>query len=138
MNITRRFIQALEALERDWEIDELVALFSDECEVGNVVSPNAFVGRQGARDYWSVYRRWFAEIESTIHRVIYSERHSAIEWSSRGTSAKGRLISYEGVTILEFEDDRISRYRAYFNPAHLSRGVRHAHALSDAYEAAFS
>jgi ketosteroid isomerase-like protein len=138
MDTTRRFLEALNALECDWNTEEIVSLFSDHCDVGNIVSPNVYFGREGAREYWSVYRNWFGEVQTSIHRVIYSERHSAIEWSSRGTTSSGILVSYEGVSILEFETGRISRFRAYFNPAQLSRAVRPAHPIAHSFEAAFS
>lgn len=137
MNVTYRFVEALEALEREWNIDDMVSLFSEQCDVSNVVSPNVFFGRQGAREFWSIYRRWFGDVESFIHRVVFTDRHSAIEWSTRGTSSAGYLVSYEGVTILEFENGQISRCRAYFNPEHLARRVRHAHPVTEAFRLAF-
>lgn len=138
MDITRQFLSALRGLEREGNIEEIVALFRAQCDVGNVISPNVFIGRQGARDYWSVYRNWFGEIESTVHRVIYSDQHAAIEWSSRGTRANGLHISYEGVSLLEFTDGEISRFRAYFNPAHLARRVRPAQPVSRPFAIAFA
>lgn len=138
MDLTSRFMQALAALERDWDVEQMVELFSDHCDVSNVVSPNVFFGRQGARDYWTIYRAWFGEVESSFHTVIPGNRRTAIEWSSRGTSATGQSIRYEGVTILEFEGARICRFRAYFNPDCLLRRAKPALPVGDIYLNAFS
>jgi hypothetical protein len=137
MEITRRFMAALIALEREWNVDDIVSLFNEHCDIGNVVSPNVFVGRDGAREFWTTYRAWFGEVESSFHKVIDNDNHSAIEWSSRGTSATGQLVTYEGVSILEFENGRISRFRAYFNPECLSRKAKSAHPVGDVFLSAF-
>ena len=116
METTTRFMEALTALEHDRNVEDIVSLFSEHCDVGNAVSPKVFFGRDGAREFWTRYRSWFGQIESSFHNVIDDERHCAIEWSSRGTSPSGQPVSYEGMSILEFENDRINRFRAYFNP----------------------
>lgn len=130
-------MEALTALERDWNVEDMVSLFSEHCDVGNAVSPNVFFGLEGARAFWTTYRAWFGEIDSTFHKVIYSDSHSAIEWSSTGTSAKGQTVTYEGVSILEFDSGRISRFRAYFNPECLGRKAKTAHPVGDVFLTAF-
>jgi ketosteroid isomerase-like protein len=124
MTVIRQFTDALTALERDGDVDAIVSLFSDRCDIGNAVSPKVFVGHDGAREFWTAYRSWFGRIHSSIHNVIDSGGRSAIEWSSTGTSATGHFVSYEGVSILDFDGGRISRFRAYFNPDALSRQMR--------------
>jgi ketosteroid isomerase-like protein len=116
---TRRFIEGLRALERDRNVEALVATYSDEAEVGNVVTPHEFRGKDGARDFWTRYRETFGEIESTFRTVIEDERGAVLEWSSRGTSADGTAVEYEGVTVLEFDGDQVVRFRAFFNPSAL-------------------
>ena len=128
MNVTRKFMDALDTLERYGEVEYLASLFSEQCDVGNAVSPNAFIGHAGAREYWSTYRAWFRDVGSSFHTVIAQDSCSAIEWSSTGTSIRGHVVQYEGVSILEFHHDRIQRFRAYFNPEALTR-----HAASERY-----
>ena len=133
MNVTRRFMDALDTLERYGDVDYIVSLFGELCDVGNAVSRNAFIGRDGAREYWTTYRAWFREVGSSFHNVIAQDGRSAIEWSSTGTSMKGHHVRYEGVSILEFQDDHIQRFRAYFNPEALGRAVATEHLLGDVY-----
>jgi ketosteroid isomerase-like protein len=120
---TRRFIEGLRALERNRDPEPLVSLFGEEAEVGNVVTPHEFRGKDGARDFWTRYRDTFGEIESTFRNVFEDEHGAALEWTSRGTSADGTAIEYEGVSILEFDGDQVTRFRAFFNPSALGSQI---------------
>ena len=117
--VTQRFLDALHALERDREVDGLVELYAEGAEIGNVVSPRQFAGPDGAREFWTAYRATFGEMESTFRNVIQGEGRSALEWTTTGTSPDGTPIEYAGVSILEFEGERIKRFWAYFNPTQL-------------------
>ena len=115
--VTQRFLDALAKLERDREVEELVGLYGDEAEIGNVVSPRRFAGPEGARDFWTTYRGTFDTMESTFSNVIVADGRSALEWTTTGTSPDGNRIEYAGVSILEIEGETITRFWAYFNPS---------------------
>ncbi|MFN8593353.1 MAG: nuclear transport factor 2 family protein [Thermomicrobiales bacterium] len=121
--ITERFIAALHALERDHALDPLVALFAAESEIGNLVSPRTFAGPDGAREFWRSYRANFGEVASKFRNVIVSDGRAALEWTSVGTGADGEPFTYSGVSILEFGDDQIARFWAYFDPHDLGRQI---------------
>ena len=116
---TEQFIAALHALEHDRDVATIVELFAEESEIGNVASPREFRGREGAREFWVSYRNWFGEIESDFRNVIAGEGRAALEWTTTGASAAGDPIAYDGVSILEMADGRITRFRAYFDPGAL-------------------
>jgi ketosteroid isomerase-like protein len=40
--------------------------------------------------------------------------HAALEWNTSG-DANGNDVSYDGVSLLEVEDGKVSRFRAYFD-----------------------
>lgn len=119
--LTQRFIAALHALERERDLDTIAGLFADDGEIGNIVSPRTFSGREGARDFWESYRSTFDEMESTFRNVIAGDGRAALEWMTDGTSADGDPFTYSGVSILEFADGRITRFWAYFDPHALGR-----------------
>ena len=114
--VTQRFLDGLARLEGEREVDDLVALYAKGAEIGNVVSPRRFSGPEGARDFWTTYRATFGEMASTFRNVIESEGRSALEWTTTGTSPDGKAITYDGVSVLEIDGDRITRFWAYFNP----------------------
>lgn len=117
--VARTFIDGLHRLESDRDLEAIIATFAEQCEVGNVVSPEQFSGRDGAREFWSKYRDAFGEVHSTFRNVISGDGAAALEWTTEGTNPKGDPFRYDGVSILEVQDGRITRFRAYFNPAAL-------------------
>ncbi len=121
--VTEKFIEALRRLESERELEPIVSLFADDCELGNVVTAESFHGREGARQFWTSYRDTFGEMESKFRNKLVTERGAALEWVTEATGQDGRPVTYEGVSILEVEGERIRRFKAYFDPAKLGRQV---------------
>ena len=115
------FIEALHTLESTRDAEPICAMFSEDADVGNVVAPEKFHGVDGARDFWTRYRETFETLHSSFrNRIVHGER-IALEWSTEGTSPQGDPVKYDGVSILELSGEKISRFRAYFDPAGLGR-----------------
>lgn len=119
--LPERFIDALHSLEADRNLDEIVALFSDDCEVGNIVVPEKFHGKDGARQFWTKYRDTFETLQSSFRNTIETNDRAALEWTTEAKAAEGESIHYEGVSLLEFQSNAITRFRAYFNAGDLGR-----------------
>lgn len=117
--ISEKFIEALDELEQTGSTEKIVALFAENCEIGNVTLTKNLEGTDGANEFWTNYRKTFGEIESTFKNKIHSEYTVALEWTSSGKNADGGEINYDGVSILETDGDKITRFYAYFNPAEL-------------------
>ena len=81
-----------------------------------------------AREFWEAYRHWFGGIESTLRNVIVSDCRAALECTTTGSSASGDPIAYDGVSILEMTNGRITRCRAYFDPGGLGEQMHLANA----------
>ena len=121
--VADKFVEALWKLEEDEDVEPLVGIHTEDCDVGNVSVPKNFSGHDGLREFWTSYRATFGEMKSEFRNVFADgSGHAALEWTTTGTS-NGDSISYEGVSILEIEDDKVSRFYAYFNPAHLTEQV---------------
>lgn len=125
-NIAEQFIDALRALEERRELEAMIALYGEESETGNINAPEKFTGTEGAREFWTKYRETFGEVRSTFRNRIINDTRAALEWTTEGTTANGAPVSYEGVSILEIEGDRITRFRAYFDPEALGRQIERA------------
>lgn len=123
--VAEQFIEALHKLEEDRDLDPIVATYSEDCEVGNIIVPEQFKGPDGARRFWTEYRDTFGEIHSSFRNVIASDGGAALEWTTKATSADGDPLEYDGVSILEIEGDKVTRFRAYFNPRSLGRQMEH-------------
>jgi hypothetical protein len=82
--------------------------------VGNVSVPGIFRDHEGLREFWASYRSTFGEMKSEFGNVILTDDRAALEWTARGTSS-GDSVSYDGVSILEIEGDKVRRFMAYFD-----------------------
>jgi steroid delta-isomerase-like uncharacterized protein len=114
--VADKFVEALRKLEQDRDVEALVEIHAEDCDVGNVAVPRTFSGHDGLRKFWTSYRDTFGDMKSEFRSVFADEAgHAALEWNTTGR-ANGNEISYDGVTLLEIEDGKVSRFRAYFDP----------------------
>ena len=127
MERAQRFVDALAKLEENGDVEPLLALFGDDAQVSNVASRRTFHGRDGARGFWREYKGMLRQVKSTFRNMIEAGDRVALEWESSGTAHNGAAVDYEGVSIIEWDGERISRFYAYFDPRllglELSRGT---------------
>lgn len=121
--VAEKFVEALKKLESDSDAEALASLYTDTAEVGNVVAPHKFQGKDGAREFWSKYRGTFGEVNSEFRNIFATDNRAALEWVTTGTSSNGDEVNYEGVTLLDIEGESVSRSRAYFNAGELGRQI---------------
>ena len=101
-------------------VDEsLVGIHTDDCEVGNVSVPDTFRGHEGLREFWTSYRGTFGEMRSEFRNVFATEEGAALQWTTQRTS-NTEEASYDGVSILEIEGGKVSRFMAYFDTRDLT------------------
>jgi predicted ester cyclase len=123
--VADRFVEALRRLEEDRDVEALVEIHTEDCDVGNVAVPKSFSGHDGLREFWTSYRDTFGGMRSEFRNVFADDAgHAALEWNTSG-EANGKEVSYDGVSLLEIEDDKVSRFRAYFDPRSISSQVVH-------------
>ena len=97
----------------------LVAIHTEDCEVGNVSVSETFRGHDGLRKFWTECRKSFDEMKSTFRNVFATEEGAALEWITEGTS-NGDTVSYDGVSVLEIEGGKVRRFMAYFDTRDLT------------------
>ncbi len=112
-----KFIAALKKLESDRDLETIVSLHSEDCKIGNVVTDKS----SDAGEFWETYRKSFDKVSSSFKNKIFAEGHAALEWTTKGTTSDGHDFEYQGVSILEIKNEKITRFFAYFDPAELGR-----------------
>jgi hypothetical protein len=65
------FVEALCKPEED--VEALVAIHTDDCEVSNVSVPGTFRGHEGLREFWMSCRSTFGEMRSEFRNVFATE-----------------------------------------------------------------
>jgi ketosteroid isomerase-like protein len=123
--IAYRFIQALDALEQDGEVEPIVETFAESCEIETPVIPQRLHGKIEARAFWAGYRMAFRNIRSTFRTIVIGDNSIALEWTASCTNRSGKEFKYDGVSILDTSGPRITHFRSYFD----SR-VMHEHMTS--------
>lgn len=123
IDVADRFVEALWKLEDDGDVEALIEIHTEDCEVGNVAVPRTFSGHEGLREFWTSYRDTLGGMKSEFLNVFADEEgHAALEWNTAG-KVNGNSVSYDGVSLLEIEDGRVRRFRAYFDPRVVSEKV---------------
>lgn len=118
----KKFIDALGKLETERDLETICALFADDCDIANVITEDNDK-QTNAREFWQSYRDNFGEVKSTFRNEIITENRAALEWTTTGTSSEGKEFEYDGVSVLEIDGDKITRFRAFFDPNKLGRQI---------------
>ncbi len=118
---TRKFIDALRKVEEQANVEPMVQLFADDARIWNPELQQPLIGHDGARRFWRNYRDTFATVHSEFHSIIEGKGKSALEWETTGTlEANREPVHYRGLSIIDWSDDRIVRFAAYFDPRALA------------------
>jgi hypothetical protein len=117
--LSARFVRALRALENELDLQPLVQLYVDNCELTNPVSEGPYVGIDGVRRYWREYLDAFQLIRTEFTTMLDGPQGSALEWISSATLPEGRPVEISGVTMLRSTDARIASMHVYFDPGAL-------------------
>ncbi len=122
--LIQRFIDALHRLEDGRDLDPIVVTFANDCNISNVAAPRTYTGQDGASTFWTHYRAAFGDIHSSFRNVIVDGDHAALEWTTTGTDTAGDPIEYDGVSILDMDGGAMTRFRAFFDSAHLGQQMQ--------------
>jgi steroid delta-isomerase-like uncharacterized protein len=116
----QEFIAALRRLEEAGDVEAMIPLYADDARISNPTDTAPLVGPDGVRKFWDAYRKSFDEIGSRFHNVVESDKAALLEWTSDCRTTAGLETSYDGVSVFETQDGKITRFTAYFDPADLS------------------
>jgi ketosteroid isomerase-like protein len=117
-DISKTFIDALGRLEANHEVEAIAGLFTADAEIANPLVQYEDGGAEAAKTFWTQYRAAFEEIRSEFRTVTEKDGVAFLEWTSKG-SMDGQAFTYEGVSVLESEGEKIKAFRTYFDTRHL-------------------
>ncbi|WP_025746023.1 nuclear transport factor 2 family protein [Kallotenue papyrolyticum] len=130
---TQRFIDALHALEassaeeREQQVAQMAALFSAEAELVNAalkLAGETRRGPEGARRFWSEYRRTFGTARSEFFQITINAQAAGLFWTTRGTGNDGQPLEYDGASLLVFDEaGQIRLFRGYYDTREAGRAV---------------
>lgn len=119
--------KGLQEAERTRDVEPLVRLFSEDAEVESPMLHRSHRGLDGARQFWKEYLGAFGDVRSEFTDTRRTETSATLEWKSDGTLPGGKPISYRGVSLIDFGDGKVKRFRTYYDSAaFLPDGAKHA------------
>ena len=124
--VAYRFLEALALLEQQGELEPIIDLFTEGCEIGDSLNPDKLRGHEGAREFWNRYRTMFRDVRSTVRNIVIGDNSIALEWTATGANGHGRQFRYDGVSILDTVGNEITRFRAYFDTRQLGEQISQA------------
>jgi ketosteroid isomerase-like protein len=110
-------MRTLQDYEDTGEIEPLVALFNGQAELEKLASKTPSCGQEGARQFWQLYLANFQQVRSTFTHVMKGPDGIVLEWDSEGARPDGTPVRYRGVSILELDGEKVSRFRTYYDTA---------------------
>ena len=116
-NLTERFAEALHRIDSDRDTGPMVELTADDAELMKLDGNHVATGKDGATTFWDDYRNVFGDLETTFTHTVVGEGIAALEWTSTGTLRSGRPFEYNGVTVIQGDDEKVSGVRTYYDSA---------------------
>ena len=114
--IAEKFMDALQTIEKENEVDALVKLFSDKAELTRMTH-KTYEGKDEAQRFWKEYLEPFDEISTEFFKVTEDDETVVLEWESKGKLANGHDIHYRGVSSFDTQGDEVVRFRTYYDSA---------------------
>ena len=114
--IAEKFMDALQTIEKENEVDALVELFSDEASLKRMTH-KSYEGKGEAKKFWQEYLEPFDTISTEFFKVTEDDETVVLEWESKGKLANGHDIDYRGVSSFDTEGGEVVRFRTYYDSA---------------------
>ena len=114
-DLTQKFVDALEHLHRDRDVQPLVELFGDDATLTKAGLPQTHRGKEGAREFWQQYRDDFESVDASFHHTVTDDGIAYLEWTSSGSLKSGKEFRYDGVSVLQGSEDAIDGFRTYYD-----------------------
>ncbi len=116
-NLTERFAEALHRIDADRDTGPMLELTADDAELMKLDGNHRASGKDGAKTFWEDYRDVFGDLETTFTHTVVGEDIAALEWTSTGTLRSGKPFEYNGVTVIQGDDEKVSGVRTYYDSA---------------------
>jgi hypothetical protein len=118
--IAERFKQALQQSEQTRDASHVASLFAEGAQLTNLGGDHG----NDANQFWRVYLDQFQEIRSEFTAETIADRSVALEWQSRGATKDGKPLDYCGISVIEFDGNKLTSFRTYYDSAAFVHGVR--------------
>ncbi|MEP6635379.1 MAG: nuclear transport factor 2 family protein [Acidobacteriota bacterium] len=112
----RAYFAALRAMDKQAWVDT----FATDAVSHDPVGAPPMVGHDSLGQFFESICGAFKEVGLTEDDIFIAGNGAAVKWTGRGISKQGRSVHFEGIDVLEINDDgKIQTVHAYWNPAEM-------------------
>ena len=105
---------------RAMDADAFANSFAEDGTTYDPVGTPGVTGRDGLREFFESICKNFKNVGLTEDHVFVAGNGAAVKWTGKGTSNNGREVRFEGIDVIEVNDDgKIQTVHAYWNPAEM-------------------
>lgn len=116
--VVEGYRNALQSLETDGNVDWMVSLFASTATLSSPRAATPEQGTDGARQFWTAYRTAFPTVATHIDNVTEAPGVATLQFTSRGM-VRGADVTWKGITVLEYANNRITRLLQLYDVAQL-------------------
>ena len=100
------------------DVEAWIATFAPDAVSYDPVGAPPTAGHDALRQFFGAIVGAFKKVGLTEDHVFIANNEAAVKWTGRGTGTNGRDVRFEGIDVIEFnEEGKIRTVRAYWNPA---------------------
>jgi steroid delta-isomerase len=116
--IISRGVKAYFAALRAMDVEAWIDTFAPDAVSYDPVGAPPTAGHDALRQFFGAIVGAFKKVGLTEDHVFIANNEAAVKWTGRGTGTNGRDVRFEGIDVIEFnEEGKIRTVRAYWNPA---------------------
>ena len=105
---------------RAMDADAFANAFAEDGTTYDPHGSTAITGRVALREFFQSICKNFKSVALTEDSIFVAGDGAAVKWTGKGTSTSGREVNFEGIDVLEVNDDgKIQTIHAYWNPAEM-------------------
>lgn len=115
-----RAVRAYFLAIRAMDADAFANTFAEDGTTFDPVGTPGITGRAAIKEFLESICKNFKSVGLTEDSVFVADNGAAVKWTGTGTSMTGKEVKFEGVDVIEVNDDgKIQTVRAYWNPAEM-------------------
>ena len=105
---------------RAMDAEAFANAFAEDGTTFDPVGAPAITGRAALHEFFQSICKNFKSVGLTEDSVFVAGNGAAVKWTGRGTSNSGNEVKFEGVDVIEVnQDGKIQTIHAYWNPAEM-------------------
>ena len=112
----RNYFLAIRAMDAE----AFANCFAEDGTTYDPVGSEGITGRAALSEFLTSICKNFKSVGLTEDSVFVAGNGAAVKWSGKGTSKSGKEIRFEGIDVIEInQDGKIQNLHAYWNPAEM-------------------